>query len=285
MLFGKISETIELALFSESIKGASHKRANKPCQDSRKILTTHDSVILAAADGHGSSSSPHSKRGSQYAVNVFCSIMSQYLDSYNDDKDALISFLRTEGDTTVSKAIDNEWKLRVERAYEKRTQKNDEAQHEYVEKPQIWKQYGTTLLGLVIMPSCYFAFQLGDGDIVLVDDIGVKIAVEAEKLLGTETHSLSQPEAWKKAVSTVMHYPDASNRFAFMVATDGFANSYPSEDAFMDTCLDYFTTIKEHGAEAVESNLKSWLNETSKMGSGDDITVLFAYNGGHRCVG
>jgi len=118
---------------------------------------------------------------------------------------------------------------------------------------------------------------------LLVDDNSVKHIVEAEKLLGTETHSLSHPEAWERAVTSVGKIPKSDNRYSFIIATDGFANSYPSEDEFLKTCMDYYSTIKVHGAEAVESNLKAWLNETSAMGSGDDITVLFAYNDGRDC--
>jgi hypothetical protein len=37
--------------------------------------------------------------------------------------------------------------------------------------------------------------------------------------------------------------------------------------------------IKEHGAREVSKNLKKWLNETSEIGCGDDITVLFFVDG------
>ena len=279
MLFGKLGGS-EIALFGEVVKGASHKRVGKPCQDSRKILVNPGSIILATADGHGSSSSPHSKYGSQIAVNVFCKVLMEYLNKYEGDMEAFESFLRNDGDTTVSQEIENEWKSRVEKANRKRIKRKKKTPPDEAVKLDIWRQYGTTLLGLVIMPSWYFAFQLGDGDIMLIDDTGAKHAVEAVKLLGTETHSLSQPEAWKRAVAAVGQTPDSNSRYTFIVSTDGFANSYPSEEAFIKTCIDYFETIKEYGAEAIESNLTTWLNETSAMGSGDDITVLFAYNGG-----
>ena len=181
-----------------------------------------------------------------------------------------------EGDITIARTIDAEWKKRVETAYRKRSLLIKKTQSDLTENAQIWRQYGTTLLGLVIMPSFYFAFQLGDGDILLINDAGAEHSVVSEKLLGTETYSLSQPEAWKKAVSRVASAPDKDMRYAFMVATDGFSNSYPDDGAFLNTCMDYYAAIKEHGAETVESNLKIWLNETSVMGSGDDITVLFA---------
>lgn len=35
--------------------------------------------------------------------------------------------------------------------------------------------------------------------------------------------------------------------------------------------------IKQHGPSAVDANLKAWLEETSELGCGDDITLLMAY--------
>ena len=32
--------------------------------------------------------------------------------------------------------------------------------------------------------------------------------------------------------------------------------------------------LKEHGPEAVQANLRDWLDETSRLGCGDDITWM-----------
>lgn len=63
----------------------------------------------------------------------------------------------------------------------------------------------------------------------------------------------------------------------YMLSSDGMANSYKNENEFKKTCNDYYVLLKEHGAKAVSCNLKGWLNETSELGCGDDITALFAY--------
>lgn len=63
----------------------------------------------------------------------------------------------------------------------------------------------------------------------------------------------------------------------FLMSTDGFANSYKNDNEFIKTCNAYFDTVRQHGIKAVKENLKSWLSETSAMGSGDDITVMMAY--------
>lgn len=107
--------------------------------------------------------------------------------------------------------------------------------------------------------------------------------VEPEKFLGTETHSLSKPDAWRKAVASIRRRDGEDQKSSmYMLSTDGFANSYTSDREFQKTCSDYFGMIRQHGAETVQANLKKWLTETSELGCGDDITVVMAYFEGEQ---
>ena len=63
----------------------------------------------------------------------------------------------------------------------------------------------------------------------------------------------------------------------FSLSSDGYANSYKSEEEFHNTVKDYLGMLKEYGRKAVEKSLPDWLSETSAMGCGDDITMLIAY--------
>ncbi len=65
--------------------------------------------------------------------------------------------------------------------------------------------------------------------------------------------------------------------YLYMLFTDGFANSYVSDEEFQKTCRDYYNMIGQHGFEAVKNNLANWLKETSKLGCGDDVTVVMTY--------
>jgi serine/threonine protein phosphatase PrpC len=141
--------------------------------------------------------------------------------------------------------------------------------------------YGTTLLGVVITPAFVFAFQLGDGDLVFSSKNKTEYVILGDLLLGTATHSLSVVDSWKRAKIGIYPAPNTNEACAFHLSTDGFSNSYRDEQTFLYTVSDYFKTINEHGVDAVKANIKSWLNETSKNGSGDDITVLIAYNPGN----
>ena len=266
-------------IFAQSVQGASHKRVNRECQDSYKKREYDDgTVVLAVADGHGSKDCPYSKTGSGIAVNVFCKVMDEFHENYAENLQLLLTYLNREGETRVAQAIDAEWKRRVLKAHANQKREVPRGAEGEKDKAAIYKQYGSTLVGLMITPVFLFAFQLGDGDISFVDEEGYTSLLEDEKILGVETHSLSRIDAWKKAVSVVRRREiSAGLPYMLMLTTDGFANSYKNADEFQKTCRDYFSMIAQHGPAAVAANLKAWLSETSEMGCGDDITALIAY--------
>lgn len=274
------------SVFGESVQGASHIRSGKECQDSlKKVEKDASTVILAVADGHGSDSCPYSKTGSYVAVNVFSKILGDYLETYDGQPELLLTFLKREGDTKVAQAIDAEWKRRILKIHTNCKREVILDAENNKDKEAIYKMYGSTLLGLVITNEFLFAFQLGDGDIVKVSQTGVQNIIEADKILGTETHSLSKAESWKRAI-TYIKKQEENERLPvmYMLSSDGLANSFKNDDEFRKTCNDYFALLNEHGTKAVSDNLKTWLGETSELGCGDDITALFAYFEREDCL-
>ncbi len=266
-------------VFGTSVQGASHIRSGRECQDSlKKVVKDSGTVILAVADGHGSDSCPYSKTGSDAAVNVFCKILGDYLDTYAGQPEMLFTFLKREGDTKLAQEIDAEWKRRILRLHTKSKREIPPEAEQDKKKEAVCKLYGSTLLGLVLTEDFFFAFQLGDGDIVKVSENGVYHIIEGDKILGTETHSLSKAESWKKAVTLIRKREEKEQLpVMYMLSSDGLSNSYKNDEEFEKTCMDYYLLLREHGAKAVSDQLKTWLQETSELGSGDDITALFVY--------
>lgn len=266
-------------IYGESVQGASHIRNGVACQDSFKQVQISDEIILiAAADGHGSSSCPYSKSGSKIAVNVFCRIMEDIVNNFSEDMDFLATYLNREGELKVAKAIDDEWKRRVWKVHSDNKREKVVDENGKFDKSAVYKQYGTTLLGLMITPSFIFAFQLGDGNVMYVDKDEIQSVIECEKILGIETHSLCKADAWKKANTMIRKRNVAENiPYFYSLSTDGLANSYKSEDEFYVTLRDYYNLILEHGFDTVTANFKNWLNETSELGCGDDITLVMVY--------
>ena len=147
-------------VFGESVQGASHKRVEMECQDSYKRVEFDDgTVIMAVADGHGSKSCPYSKTGSKIAVNVFCKVMTDFYNNYANNLDMLMTYLNREGDTKVAQAVDNEWKKRILDAHQKHKREVPKTDDGEKNKVEIYKQYGTTLVGLLITSTFLFGFQ------------------------------------------------------------------------------------------------------------------------------
>lgn len=268
-------------IIGRSVCGASHVRSGIECQDSlRRIELPDGTVILAVADGHGSERCPYSKTGSKIAVNTFCCMMEKVYLDHQRDVERLASFLNREGETQIARAIVREWKRRVRNRHGAMGREIPHKPDGSKDHLPVYRQYGTTLLGLMLTSTFSFAFQLGDGDIGCVDERGYAHILEPDRLLGIETHSLCQENAWRNAVSSVRRI-DHNDReaVAYMLSTDGLSNSYPSDEAFRLACEDYFKMLSEHGIKAVSENLAHWLRETSELGCGDDISLLIAFHG------
>ena len=288
-------------IFGESVIGASHLKHNKKKQDSYLIVNSiskdgisnkrgapykkcyenlSDNIqIVAVSDGHGSDSCPYSDVGANTAVNVFCDIMAFYSDKYVDTIDDFFHMLNREGESArLAQEIVNEWGKRIVSVHKLNRREFPLGKDGEKDLGAVRKQYGATLLGLLLSDKYVFVFQLGDGDIYCVDEENVNPVVEGDKMLGVETHSISKRDSWKKVVSKV----DTINRkrpFMFIMSTDGFMNSHASEIEYQKTCKAYFDLINKDGRTVVEDNLSSWLSETSEKGCGDDITTVFIYYG------
>lgn len=266
-------------IIGESIQGYTHIQRNLECQDRKLSRELEDgSLVLSVADGHGSRSCPYSGTGAELAVNTFCKLIEELLFGFQNAGELLSDYLNHQGSLKFAQTVERDWKKGVQTLHRKKGLPMPMTQTGEEDLNALYRLYGTTLLGLLISPTFVFAFQIGDGDITYVDDGGVQPVVVADKLLGVESHSLCSREAWKKAVSTVHFQPwEQHLPCAFLLSTDGLSNSYADDEAFGQTCAQYFEALKTYGPDAVEENLPEWLSETSRLGCGDDTTLLMSY--------
>ena len=283
-------------IIGESIRGYTHIQRNLECQDRKLSRELEDgSLVLSVADGHGSRSCPYSGTGAELAVNTFCKLIDELHSDFQNAGDLfdfqnaedlsgfqnaedLSGFLNHQGGLKFAQTVERAWKEAVQTIHREKGLPMPMTQTGEEDLNALYRLYGTTLLGLLIAPTFVFAFQIGDGDITYVDDGGVQPVVVADKLLGVESHSLCSLEAWKKAVSAVHFQPwEQHLPCAFLLSTDGLSNSYADDEAFGQTCAQYFEALKTYGPDAVEENLPEWLSETSRLGCGDDTTLLMAY--------
>lgn len=265
-MFGNAMRNNSYITIGEKIRGFSHEKNKLRCQDRYKIKKLDKALIVAVADGHGSSKCKYSHEGAQGAVEVFCDIFQKMYKSYEGDLEKLRQCISRNKTEVIPKKISKEWKDKVKFIHEKK--RKSEAFN--------FELYGTTLLGLLITENFYFALQLGDGDMIFATDKGeIDYVLKGEKLLGTETYSLSSKDSWEN-MYTEIHFIENGDEFPqlFMISTDGYSNSFKSNMDFLTSGTGYLDLIKKYGEEEIKKNLKAWLKEISKEGCGDDIAVV-----------
>ena len=86
-----------------------------------------------------------------------------------------------------------------------------------------------------------------------------------------ETTSLCQPEAWKDFRSSWVTKPALPS--LVLLSTDGYANSFRSDEDFLKIGQDYLEIIRQQGIASLAEELPTILTEATQQGSGDDITL------------
>ncbi len=267
-------------VFGASVQGAAHLRSGKPGQDA--IFWTgppdgYASVVLAVADGHGSAKAFRSASGASFAVRSAAQEVRGFLEAQIDLSNlSAIKRIATEG---LPQEIVRQWTEVVEQELAAKPLTADELQtleakdREAVERNPLLA-YGSTVLAVAVTKQFILYMQLGDGDIVHVSDEGepTRPLPKDDRLFANETTSLCAPGAWK---DFRVQFQVISERqpALIMLATDGYINSYQSEEGFLKVGTDILKMIRDEGPEKVKHELHDWLTETSEKGSGDDITL------------
>lgn len=284
----------------ESVKGASHVRSGLPNQDAIRWFPESGigpPVILAVSDGHGSAKSFRSDRGSRFAVETAIKVIQEFFLS-SQSSDINFSALKDAAQRLLPPRLVNEWRKAVnkdlglsENDEEKLTNKpnfTDEEKQILVDKDgeAAWQAvennyflaYGATVLAVLVTDSFIVYIQLGDGDILEVDSKGntTRPLERDPNLIANETTSLCMNKAWNEFQVHIKLYPQGTPKeipALILVSTDGYSNSFSTDEGFFKIGQDYQQMFKSNLTEEVRQKLEGFLQETSEKGSGDDITL------------
>jgi serine/threonine protein phosphatase PrpC len=267
-----------------TVRGASHERTDLPNQDAiswRPESGMGRTVLLAVADGHGSSKSFRSETGSRLAVETALATLQDFLDSQPHPPD--LSAWKRAVDEDLPVAIERRWKAAVTKHVEenpllvKEVARVEEAQgaaaRQVVERDPV-QAYGTTLITLVLHESFLACLQLGDGDVLVVTRTGEVIHPIADdpRLMANETTSLCGHDCWRDFRSCFQALSDAPPAL-LLVSTDGYSNSFSTPEGFRTVGSDLLRIVETEGTKSLVENLPKWLEEASRQGSGDDVTA------------
>jgi len=247
------------------VRGAAHVKNDMPCQDALRIENTKRYPIVSISDGHGSAKCPYSDEGSKAAVDTACTVFGSILESKSDP----FHTISANKDIWLPKQIEEHWKGSVYAIHKDKERKEDFS----------YELYGATLLTLVAADDFVFALQLGDGDILSVEDESrVDWAIPPDDSLGPETHSLCQDDCWQYMKTRIVPLSPGVKSPMFFMSTDGYANSFYNDDGFKQAGTDFYKLWHNEGLGFIEDNLEGWLMESSAQGSGDDISMALVVN-------
>jgi serine/threonine protein phosphatase PrpC len=280
----KLEAAREWRVIAETVPGASHLRAGKPNQDA--VLQVRESsvglpLILSISDGHGSDKCFRSDRGSRLAVAVGAQLMRETLHNIQDEFDA--SQIESRARDTLPGEFARRWKVAVESELEReplteqelgKLESKDGAQARQMVEARPLLAYGATALTVGVSPSFVIYLQLGDGEIITISERGEisKPLPEDESLIANETTSLCTDTAaqdFRFACQPLAGPPPA----LILMTTDGYANSFEDEAGFLKVGSDILEMLRADGFDAVNRSVKGWLEEATRIGSGDDCTL------------
>jgi serine/threonine protein phosphatase PrpC len=279
----------EWRIIGETVPGASHIRASIPNQDS--ILYVRESnrtlpIVLSVADGHGSPKCFRSDRGSRFAVKKGAYLLTEFLDERRGKFD--LAEIESQKDY-LAKVFVKRWREAVEVDLKKEPftteefenlEKKSDAKAKKLVEDNPFLAYGTTSLNAAFEEDFILYLQLGDGDILNVSASGEvsKPLPEDARLLANETTSMCLPKAEKDFRFFAQKISAEQSPAFVLLSTDGYLNSFSSEAGFFQAATDIQELLRaENGFNAVSENLKGWLEEATRMGSGDDCTVGIVY--------
>ncbi|MEU2077622.1 PP2C family serine/threonine-protein phosphatase [Streptomyces sp. NPDC013489] len=260
--------------FHESIQGVNKARNQDRCLV-QGTGTARDPLILTVADGHGSASYPRSHVGAHYATDLFANRAREFVTSVADrDRAGWRGRLRDYARIGLPERLVRDWQSEVLRHWER-----DPTPDEDPKSPgPILRLYGSTLIGAVLTPDLFVAWQLGDGELTVVDGDGeVRLPLApARAELGDETASLCMRNAWRSVRVHWEPLPDPARAPRLVaLSTDGLSKSFVSDEGFTEFAAGLHRRLTERGVPGVSEDIPGWLAEASRH-SGDDTTLVLA---------
>ena len=250
-----------------SVIGAAHRRQGKPCQDASlaKELSGPGGErlqLLAVADGHGSSRSWLSQRGSALACQAAEAAVAEAVAGCPLADSRAWGELLAGG---LAASVHSRWREAIAADWAQ--------QHPHRAMPLEPVTYGCTLGLVLLAPHWWGCTGLGDWDLVAVDRDGGARLLSEEPSLGphnggeaTASLCLPQGEALWAPRAQLQPLAGQPQLRALVLSTDGVRKSCASDADFLALCGQVIDLQSPQ-------ELADGLEQITRQGSGDDVSM------------
>ncbi|GJM37476.1 MAG: hypothetical protein DHS20C19_08430 [Acidimicrobiales bacterium] len=264
-------EVLRWSTASASVRGSSHRRSETVNQDAVLVRELDDAVVVAVADGHGSRTHMRSDAGSRLAVEAACSLGAELIDDglLRRPESEIVTMLEHD----AGPALVERWRAAVLDHVADNPWTADDLAISPGAPGDPFHGYGTTIMVALAGRERVAVLQLGDGD-VLVGHRSGRAALPVpgdDRLIGNQTTSLCLESAPDDFRATAIALDGDPIRFV-SITTDGYANSFASENWGDEVGADILEHLDRDGLPYVAESLEDWLGESAEIG-GDDVTM------------
>jgi len=279
--------TFQWQIIGQSVRGAAHERRGMPNQDAiawRPRSGKGSPLVVALSDGHGSARYPRSHIGSHLAVKTATQLIHSFVVRHRQGTS--LSIIKRTAEEWLPQAIARAWLDAVNEhldrnalsTVESTTLLTAEQNSSEAETANRAIAYGATLVAVAVTNGFVIYLQIGDGDILTVtadSEVTRPLPVD-QRLIADETTSLCAIDAWRDFRVAFQPINNARPEL-ILLATDGYPNSFKDEKGFLQAGVDILKVLRSEGVSRVASSLEGWLRDTTKVGSGDDVTLGILY--------
>lgn len=239
-----------------SSRGATHVEIGLANEDHARTADRDGVVVAAVADGHGAARFPRAARAARCATRAATDVLPALLA--DGATDAAVA--------AVPEALVTRWRELVDADRLARPTLDDGDR-------AVRRHYGTTLLAAAAVGDRLVLAQLGDGDVLLVDEDGVRSPVPAPEwrtvLRSTDTMVASDADARVRVVTVAL---DEGRPRVVLLASDGLEAAVSGSRWREDLGVAVLAELRDAGAAGLDDVVATWCERWAATG-GDDATV------------
>lgn len=287
----------------QTVRGASHKRQGKVCQDSSCKGGGADEAwrIAVVSDGHGDPSCMRSDRGSRLATSVAYDCLREFAEAASMEwvrvespyENLLVPARQAMVIRRITDAIVTRWRRAVlkdlsdEPLTEDELSQADKALADSYRRGECLEHiYGATLVGALWMEDVLVLLQQGDGVCLVMHEDGSfeEPVPEDPNCFDNVTSSLCDADVADAIRYSVFLTRDDPIQ-ACLLATDGVANSVSGEEGIVCFAKEILRDLSEaRDIESFEAQFPEKLDSLSENGNGDDVSaaLIVDVNAAHR---